>query len=243
MKRQLIYGILTAFVLFFAAGCGKKTDEALLTEYNAKKAEAEKVIADATDGLKKLNEEHTAWMAKISEAVATKAIDSLKGAGLMDKLHGHEPMVPVVQAGIDSLKYYVTAKTENDDQIKSATAGLNAHLAAVSNNWKALWEAHTKAGADVVAELGAAAGAPTAGADSTAGTATTKTTTKTTTTTTSTSSSERHETAKKTPGGTPKVPAQNAPATPTTDPNRHETAKQTPGGTPKTPPAPSGTKK
>jgi hypothetical protein len=241
MKRfQLSLGILAAFVVMLsAAGCGKKTDEALLTEYNAKKGEAEKVIADATEGLKKLNEEHSAWMAKISETSATKGIDSIKASLLMEKLHAHEPMVPVVQAGIDSLKYYVTAKTETDDEIKAATAGLNAHLAAVSANWKALWEAHTKAGADIMAELGVAS-TPMAG--DTVGEKTTTTSSKTTTTTTT--SSEKHETAKHTPGGTAKVPPANAPTTSTpTDQSKHETAKQTPGGTPKTPPAPGGTKK
>jgi hypothetical protein len=236
MKRsQLSLGILAAFVVMLFVGCGKKADEALLTEYNAKKGEAEKVIADATEGLKKLNEEHSGWMTKISAASTSKAVDSTKATMLMEKLHAHEAMVPVVQAGIDSLKYYVTAKTETDDELKTATAGLNAHLAAVSANWKALWEAHTKAGAEIMADLGVAS-APMAG-DTIASTTTTKTTTTTTT------SSEKHETAKKS-GGTPKVtPTPPAPTPGTTDQTKHETAKQTPGGTPKTTPAPGGVKK
>ena len=233
MKRsQLSLGILAAFVMMLFVGCGKKVDEALLTEYNAKKAEAEKVIADATEGLKKLNEEHSDWMAKIAAASGSKTIDSVKATMLTEKLHAHEPMVPVVQAGIDSLKYYVTAKTETNDELKTATAGLNAHLAAVSANWKALWEAHTKAGAEIMADLGVAT--PPLAVDST--TITTKTTTTTTT------SSEKHETAKKS-GGTPKVPPTPTPTPGTTDPTKHETAKQTPGGTPKTTPAPGGVKK
>jgi len=238
MKRlQLSLGMLSAFLLvFFVTGCGKKADEALLTEYNAKKAEAEKVIADATAGLKKLSEEHASWTTKITEASTAKAIDSVKVTVLTAKIHAHEPMVAVVQAGVDSLKYYVTAKAETDDEIKTATAGLNAHLAAVSANWKALWEAHTKAGAEIMADLGVAS--TSIAGDTVASSTTTKTTTTTTT------SSEKHETAKKTPGGTPKVPPANTqtPTTPT-DPTKHETPKQTPGGTPKTPPSSGGTKK
>ena len=230
MKRQFSLGILAALLVLFVTGCGKKTDEALLTEYNAKKGEAEKVIADATEGMKKLNEEHTALNAKISEASATKAIDSTKGVMLHEKLHAHEVMIPQVQAGIDSLKSYVSAKAETDDELKTATAGLNAHLAAVSANWKALWEAHTKASAEIAAELGAAP-APTAAAGETSSTTTTTTTTKTTTV-------DKHETAKQTPGA-PK----NQPATPgQVDQTKHETAKQS-GGTPKAAPAPAGTTK
>lgn len=237
MKRQFSLGILTALLVLFVTGCGKKTDEALLTEYNAKKGEAEKVIADATEGLKKLNEEHTSWNAKISEAAATNAIDSAKGVMLHEKLHAHEPMVSVVQAGIDSLKNYVSAKAETDDELKAATAGLNAHLAAVSANWKALWEAHTKAGAEITADLGAAApAAPTAAAGETSSSSTTTTTTKTTTV-----DQTKHETAKQTPGA-PK----NQPPTTTTpapmDQTKHEPAKQS-GGAPKAAPAPAGTTK
>ncbi len=229
MKRQFSFGILAALLVLFVTGCGKKTDEALLTEYNAKKGEAEKVIADATEGLKKLNEEHTTWNAKIAEATGSKAIDSAKGVILHEKLHAHEAMIPTVQAGLDSLKSYVSGKPETDDQLKTATAGLNAHLAAVSADWKALWEAHTKAGAEITAELGAAP-VPTAEGEVSS---TTTTTTKTTTTV------DKHETAKQTPGA-PK----NQPTTPgQVDQTKHETAKQS-GGAPKAAPAPSsGTKK
>lgn len=232
MKRQFSFGILAALLVLFVTGCGKKTDEALLTEYNAKKGEAEKVIADATEGLKKLNEEHTALNAKISEASTTKAIDSAKGVVLHEKLHAHEVMIPQVQAGIDSLKTYVSAKAETDDELKTATAGLNAHLAAVSANWKALWEAHTKAGAEIAAELGAAP-APTAAAGETSSSTTTTTTTKTTTV-----DQTKHETAKQTPGAPKNQPPTTTPAA--VDQTKHETAKQS-GGAPKAVPAPAGT--
>lgn len=229
---RLVTKVLASILIgVLAIGCGKKTDEALLAEFNAKKTEAEKLIADATEGLKKLQAEHTEWMGKIDQA------DSTVQVGLHEKMHAHESMIPVVQAGVDSLKYYVAAKTTTDDEIKTATAGLNAHLAAVGANWKALWEAHTKAVAEVSAALAAA---PTADA-ATEGTSTTTTRTETKTTTTRVDQS-KHQPAKQTPGGTPKVPPANT-QTPPADPTKHEPAKQTPGGTPKTPPPSGGTKK
>lgn len=154
MKRTSIYSILTAFALtFLLSGCGAKRDEALVTEYNAKKTEAETLITNVNDGLKKMTDDHTAWTAKIDEAAKAPKADTAKLNGFKRHMAGHGKIAAEAQAEIDSLKAYIGAKTSTNEELKSAIGGLNTHIAALSAWWKTRSEEHAKLGADIMAAL------------------------------------------------------------------------------------------
>ena len=160
MKRTALFSILTAFVLtFLLSGCGAKRDEALVTEFNAKKTEAEALITTATDGAKKMKDDHVAWAAKMADGMKMPKCDTAMCKACMAQMADHEKMWAGAMAEIDSLKSYAGAKTDNNDQLKSAIAGLNSHIAMLTAQWKTITEAHAKLGADMMAMM-APAGAP-----------------------------------------------------------------------------------
>jgi hypothetical protein len=153
MKRYSILSVVFALVLgFVVASCGSKVDEALVAEFNAKKAEAEKLISDAETGMKTMHEEHTAWSAKLDEAAAAGA-DTAKIAGFKAEIANHMKVAGELAPTVDSLKSYLAVKTDNADALKSGVAGLTANIGALTANWKTLMDGHTKLGADIMAML------------------------------------------------------------------------------------------
>jgi septal ring factor EnvC (AmiA/AmiB activator) len=154
MKRYSIFSLVLALALVFTlSSCGSKKDEALVAEFTAKSTEAGKLITDVTDGMKKTMDEHMAWMAKLDEAAKAPKADTSKIAAMKKQMDEHAKMMPDIQKEIDSLKSYTMAKTDNNDQLKAAIAGLTTHIAALSANWKMMDDAHTKMGADIMAMM------------------------------------------------------------------------------------------
>src|SRR5262245_29640523 len=83
MKRYSIFSLVLALALVFTlSSCGGKKDEALVAEFTAKTTEAGKLITDATDGMKKMADEHTAWAASLDEAAKAPDADAAKIEGL-----------------------------------------------------------------------------------------------------------------------------------------------------------------
>ncbi|MDP4218822.1 MAG: hypothetical protein Q8916_04745 [Bacteroidota bacterium] len=163
MKKQ--YSILSVmFVLalsFVLTSCGAKKDEALVTDFNAKKTEADKMISSMNDNGKMMMSDHAAWTAKLDSAAKLPKADTAKIAGFKAQMKKMEDMT-AANALMDSLKLYSNAKVDNNDQLKSAIAGLSANLAAGTSMTTSMMDAHKKLGADITAFLGGAA--PAAGA-------------------------------------------------------------------------------
>ncbi len=144
------------------ASCGTKVDEALVAEYNAKKAEAEKLLIDAEAGKEKMHVDHDAWTVKLDEASKIKGVDTAKINGFKAEIANHNKMVGDLDPTIDSIKNYVGAKTSTNEELKMGIAGLTTHIGALTSNWKTIMDAHTKLGADIMAML--APGVPAADA-------------------------------------------------------------------------------
>jgi len=158
MKKQ--YSILSVmFVLalsFFLTSCGAKKDEALVTDFNAKKTDADKMLMMMTDDSKMMIADHAAWTAKLDSAGKAGA-DTAKIAGFKAEMKKHEDMDKAANANADSIKYYENAKVDNNDQLKAATAGLNAQLAACTTSCNNTMDMHKKLGTDITAFLAGSA--------------------------------------------------------------------------------------
>lgn len=155
MKKQYsILSVMFALMLgLFISSCGQKRDEALVTEYNSKKTEADSLTQKMMNEGKMMMADHAAWSAKLDAAAKTGA-DTAKIAwfkGEMKKMEDHGKMG---SSAIDSLKYYSDAKVETNDQLKAAIAGLNANLAICNTMCMGMMDAHKKLGADITAFLG-----------------------------------------------------------------------------------------
>ena len=162
MKRYSILSLMFALALgFLVSSCGKKVDEAMVAEFNAKKTEAEKLITDADAGMKTMHDEHAAWGAKLDEAAKLPGMDTVKIAAFKAEIANHMKMAGDMTPIVDSLKSYVGAKTDNVDVVKGAIAGLTTNIAVLTSNWKTMMDAHTKLGGDITAFLAPAPAAAT----------------------------------------------------------------------------------
>lgn len=144
------------------ASCGTKVDEALVAEYNAKKAEAEKLLIDAEAGKEKMHVDHDAWSAKLDEASKMAGVDTARINGFKAEIVNHNKMVGDLDPTIDSIKNYIGAKTSTNEELKMGIAGLTTHIGALTSNWKTIMDAHTHLGSDIMAML--APGVPAADA-------------------------------------------------------------------------------
>jgi len=162
MKKQYsILSVMFALVMsFFLVSCGAKKDEALVTEFNSKKTDADKMVADMQDHSKMMMADHAAWSAKLDSAGKLPGADMAKIGGFKDAMKKMEDQGKSGSAIMDSLKAYGSAKTETNDQLKAAIAGLDANMAAAKSMGDMMMDAHKKLGDDITAFLGGAAAAP-----------------------------------------------------------------------------------
>jgi hypothetical protein len=183
MKKQYsILSVVFALMLgLFISSCGQKRDEALVTDFNAKKTEADKQIAAMGDNGKMMMADHAAWTAKLDSAEKAGG-DAAKISSFKGDMKKMEDMAKG-NALADSLKAYSNAKTETNDQLKAAIAGLDANLAACNSMTGMMMDQHKKLGADITAFLGGAPAATTEATKAGGKKASTTTTTTTTTTT------------------------------------------------------------
>jgi hypothetical protein len=163
MKKQYsVLSLMFALTLsFFLTSCGAKKDEALVTEFNAKKTEADKVIAMTDADRKIMSSDHTAWTTLLDSASKKmKNADTAKINGFKAEMKKHEDMAKTeAQMISDSIKAAENAKTDNNDQLKAAIAGLDAQMNTCNTGWKNIMDAHKKLGADIMAFTGGSAAA------------------------------------------------------------------------------------
>ncbi|MEI8134806.1 MAG: hypothetical protein WCH46_06970 [bacterium] len=157
MKKQLsILSVLTVVALsFILTSCGAKKDEALIADFNSRRADADKLMKMMEDGSKQMIGDHAMWTAKLDSAAKAGA-DQAKVDGFKAEMKKHDDMAKS-SAMMDSIHAYYNAKTETNDQLKAAIAGLDAQIAAGNSSCNMFMEAHKKLGADITAFLGGAA--------------------------------------------------------------------------------------
>ena len=184
---------------FFLVSCATKRDEALVTEFNAKKTQADSLVNVMTNGNKMMMADHAAWSAKLDSAGAAGA-DAAKIADFKAQMKKMEDMGNNSHAA-DSLHAYENAKTENNDQLKAAIAGLDAQISMCNTMCNGMMDAHKKLGADIMAFLGGMPAAPAAEAPKAGGKKAVTTTTTTTTTTDAPAMDMSKHPVKTVPGG------------------------------------------
>ncbi|MBS1904654.1 MAG: hypothetical protein JSS75_13185 [Bacteroidetes bacterium] len=201
MKKHFsFFSLLFVFALGITlASCGAKRDEALVTEFNAKKAEADKVIGDDTKQAQQMMDDHKAWLAKLDEAAKAPKADTAKIAAFKAEIKKMDDMMPAMNAMHDSLKAYANAKTETNDELKAAIAGLNAQLSACTSSASKAMDDHKKLGADITAFI--AGPAPDAAKQEPAKKEAPKAAPAKTAPAAGKVDQTKHETAKTTPGG------------------------------------------
>ena len=138
---------------FFLASCGQKKDEALVTDFNSKKTDADKMITTMQDAGKMMMSDHAAWNAKLDSVAKLPGADTAKINGFKSAMKQMEDMTKP-NAMMDSLKAYSNAKTETNDQLKAAIAGLDANLSMCKSSCDMMMDQHKKLGADIMAFLG-----------------------------------------------------------------------------------------
>lgn len=253
MQQLQKYSHLVLLVLLtvFVASCNKR-DENLATDYESKKASADKLITEVNEGLTRMEPEHADMMKDLDSAgLASK--DSAKVNSIKEEMNRHMEQAAKVKALVDSVKAAMTLTTDNDDQLRAANDALGTHFDDLTSEWKALQDQHAKmqqdiqsfavnaAGDAVVDSARLASGGTTttttgggAAVKPKSGTTTTTKTTTTKTTTTPKPNSQgevRHQTPKKSTGGDPiRTGGSNTNTGTGTQEKRNETPKQSTGG-------------
>ncbi len=149
---------------FIAAACAKK-DEALETDYNTKKATAQKLVDDVTAGMATMKADHAAIAAQLDSAAKTAKADTAKIAEFKKHEATHEEGIAALNAGIDSVKMYMNV-TSDKPEFKNADERLGANTDDLSNKWKAMTEGHAAMKAEIAGFLaGTASGAKAEAAD------------------------------------------------------------------------------
>jgi hypothetical protein len=160
MKKLSILSLMCAVALsFFLLSCGAKRDEALVTDFNAKKTQADSLMKMMDNSGKMMMTDHAAWGAKLDDA-AKGGADTAKIADFKAQMKKMEDMSKA-NAAMDSMHAYMNAKTETNDQLRAAIAGLDAQISMCNTMCNGMMDAHKKLGADITAFLGGAAPAST----------------------------------------------------------------------------------
>lgn len=136
-----------ALLMVVVASCAKR-DENLVTDYESKKASAEKLITEVNEGLTRMETEHAAMMKDLDSA-GKASKDSNRVNAINEDMKRHMEQSSKVKALVDSVKTYTTATTDNDDQLRAANDRLGTHFDDLSNEWKTLQDQHAKLQQDI----------------------------------------------------------------------------------------------
>ena len=206
---------LLALGLFVAGatltGCNKK-DENLMTDFNAKKAAADKLITEITTSSATMKTDHQKFMADLDNCAKMPGCDTASANASRQEIRKTEEDMTKVMALVDSVKIYENGPTDNNDNLKATNDRLGANFDDLSSKWKALIDENTKTAADVAKCTSMGGMKPEAGKpeEKTEPAKKTTTTTKTTTTNIPPADNPANHT---TPDHTPGVPKHSAGST------------------------------
>jgi hypothetical protein len=147
LKKYSHFFIL-ALVAVFVASCEKR-DEALTTDFETKRASAEKLVTEVNEGLTRMESEHAGMMRDLDSASRVSK-DTAKVGGVREEMNRHMEQATRVRALVDSVSAYTGVKAENDDQLRAANDRLGAHHDDLMNEWKTLQDQHAKLQQDIL---------------------------------------------------------------------------------------------
>jgi len=226
--KKYSHFFLLAVLAVFVASCEKR-DANLTTDFESKKASADKLVTEVNEGLSRMETEHADMMSDLDSA-GKASKDSARVNGVREDMTRHMEQSARVKALVDSVSVYKAMTPENDDQMRAANDRLGTHFDDLSNEWKTLQDQHAKLQQDIQGFAVNAAGeavldSAKAAADNAAGKAT-----------------PSRSTPAKNTGGTPRnpsgsgevkrpVPTNNTPGVPRTSTSTGGTGTSTETGT------------
>lgn len=145
--KKYSHFVLLAVLAVFVASCEKR-DESLMTDFESKKASADKLVTEVNEGLTKMDAEHAGMMRDLDSA-GRASKDSSKVNGIREDMNRHVEQVTKVKALVDSVKTYTAVTAENDEQLRAANDRLGTHFDDLSNEWKTLQDQHAKLTQDI----------------------------------------------------------------------------------------------
>lgn len=138
--KKYSHFFLLAVLAVFVASCEKR-DESLMTDFESKKASADKLVTEVNEGLTKMEADHAGMMSDLDSA-GRASKDSSKVNGLREDMSRHMEQATKVKALVDSVKTYTAVTAENDEQLRAANDRLGTHFDDLSNEWKTLQDQH-----------------------------------------------------------------------------------------------------
>jgi hypothetical protein len=155
LKKYSHFFLLAALAIF-ASSCEKR-DANLTTDFESKKASADKLVTEVNEGLARMEGEHASMMSDLDSA-GKASKDSSKVNGVREDMNRHMEQAARVKALVDSVSVYKAITPENDDQMKAANDRLGTHFDDLSSEWKTLQDQHAKLQQDIQSFAVSAAG-------------------------------------------------------------------------------------
>jgi hypothetical protein len=145
--KKYSHFFLLALIAVFAASCEKR-DANLTTDFESKKASADKLVTEVNEGLTRMEAEHADMMSDLDSA-GKASKDTAKVNGVREDMTRHMEQTARVKALVDSVSVYKAITAENDDQMRAANDRLGTHFDDLSSEWKTLQDQHAKLQQDI----------------------------------------------------------------------------------------------
>src|SRR6185312_14955900 len=119
--RTIFYSVFVVTLLggLALSGCNKR-NESMMTDFDAKKSSADKLISEINTSMDKMKADHQQWMTDLDQASAKPGADTAKINGFRNDIKKHQDDAAKITTLVDSVKMYMNAKTDNDDALKAA---------------------------------------------------------------------------------------------------------------------------
>src|SRR5688572_31376791 len=154
--KKYSHFFLLAVLAVFAASCEKR-DANLTTDFESKKASADKLVTEVNEGLTRMETEHADMMSDLDSA-GKASKDTAKVNGVREDMARHMEQSARVKALVDSVSVYKAITPENDDQMKAANDRLGTLVDDLTSEWKTLQDQHAKLQQDILSFSVSAAG-------------------------------------------------------------------------------------
>lgn len=154
--KKYSHFFLLAVLAVFVASCEKR-DANLTTDFESKKASADKLVTEVNEGLARMDAEHAGMMSDLDSA-GKASKDSSRVNAVREDMNRHMEQTARVKALVDSVSVYKAITAENDEQLKAANDRLGTHFDDLSSEWKTLQDQHAKLQQDIQGFAVAAAG-------------------------------------------------------------------------------------
>ncbi|HET6512419.1 MAG TPA: hypothetical protein VFH43_09525 [Candidatus Kapabacteria bacterium] len=145
--KKYSHFFLLAVLAVFVASCEKR-DANLTTDFESKKASADKLVTEVNEGLARMEGEHASMMSDLDSA-GKASKDSSRVNGVREDMNRHMEQASRVKALVDSVSVYKAITAENDEQMKAANDRLGTHFDDLSSEWKTLQDQHAKLQQDI----------------------------------------------------------------------------------------------